>query len=74
MDGFAVAKALRSDPATLGTYLIAQTGYGKVEDRRRAREAGFDLHMTKPIDPTELEHVLASVAARVGGSQGLRQQ
>jgi PAS domain S-box-containing protein len=71
MDGFAVAKALRADPATLGTYLIAQTGYGKAEDRRRAREAGFDLHMTKPIDPTELERVLASVAARGSGSHRL---
>ncbi|MDI1484199.1 ATP-binding protein [Polyangium sp. y55x31] len=64
MDGYALARALRADPATAGAYLIAQTGYGHAEDRRRAREAGFDLHMTKPIDPTELERVLSSVAAR----------
>ncbi|HVK68729.1 MAG TPA: ATP-binding protein [Polyangium sp.] len=64
MDGYALARALRADPATAQAYLIAQTGYGHAEDRRRAREAGFDLHMTKPIDPTELERVLSSVAAR----------
>ncbi|MRG98391.1 ATP-binding protein [Polyangium spumosum] len=64
MDGYALARALRADPATARAYLIAQTGYGHAEDRRRAREAGFDLHMTKPIDPTELERVLSSVSAR----------
>ncbi len=64
MDGYALARALRSDPATAGAFLIAQTGYGHAEDRRRAREAGFDLHMTKPIDPTELERILSSVARR----------
>ncbi|WP_437998803.1 ATP-binding protein [Sorangium sp. So ce185] len=64
MDGYALARALRADPATARAYLIAQTGYGHAEDRRRAREAGFDLHMTKPIDPTELERVLSSVGTR----------
>ncbi|MDI1448888.1 ATP-binding protein [Polyangium sp. 6x1] len=64
MDGYALARALRADPATARAYLIAQTGYGHAEDRRRAREAGFDLHMTKPIDPTELERVLSAVATR----------
>ncbi|MRG93088.1 ATP-binding protein [Polyangium spumosum] len=62
MDGYAVAKALRKSPATAGSYLIAQTGYGSAEDRRRARDAGFDAHMTKPIDPAELERALSSVA------------
>ncbi|MDC0678743.1 hybrid sensor histidine kinase/response regulator [Sorangium atrum] len=64
MDGYALARALRADPATARAYLIAQTGYGHAEDRRRAREAGFDLHMTKPIDPIELERVLSSVGTR----------
>ena len=64
MDGYALARALRADPTTARAYLIAQTGYGHAEDRRRAREAGFDLHMTKPIDPTELERVLSAVSAR----------
>ena len=62
MDGFAVARTLRQTPATAGSYLIAQTGYGGAEDRRRAKDAGFDAHMTKPIDPAELERVLGAVA------------
>ncbi|MDI1480237.1 ATP-binding protein [Polyangium sp. y55x31] len=62
MDGFAVARALRAMAVTAGSYLIAQTGYGGAEDRRRALAAGFDAHMTKPIDPAELERVLSSVA------------
>ncbi|MDI1435900.1 ATP-binding protein [Polyangium sorediatum] len=62
MDGFAVARALRALPATAGSYLIAQTGYGGAEDRRRTLAAGFDAHMTKPMDPAELERVLSSVA------------
>lgn len=39
--------------------LVALTGYGRASDRARALEAGFDLHMLKPVDPAELEGVLA---------------
>jgi two-component system, sensor histidine kinase len=59
MDGFAVAQALRHDPATASTRLIAVTGYGQDEDRHRSDEAGFDLHLTKPVDPKELQRLLA---------------
>jgi CheY-like chemotaxis protein/anti-sigma regulatory factor (Ser/Thr protein kinase) len=58
MDGFEVAAALRSDPATASAKLIAVTGYGREEDRRRSKEAGFDLHLTKPVDPAQLKRVL----------------
>jgi CheY-like chemotaxis protein len=54
MDGFAVARALREDPLTAAARLIAVTGYGQEEDRQRAREAGFDDHLTKPVDPEVL--------------------
>ncbi|MFB3819616.1 MAG: PAS domain S-box protein [Candidatus Methylomirabilales bacterium] len=57
MDGYAVARALRQDASR--AYLIALTGYGQEEDQRRAREAGFDLHLTKPVDPRALEPLLA---------------
>jgi PAS domain S-box-containing protein len=62
MSGYAVAKALRANPATESVYLVATTGFGQDSDRRRAREAGFDRHMTKPVDHDELLAVIAEVA------------
>ena len=58
MDGYAVARELRRHPETRGVRLVAVTGYGQAEDRRRALEAGFDLHVTKPVDATMLDHML----------------
>jgi signal transduction histidine kinase len=60
MDGYEVARALRQHPRTAGTRLIAITGYGQEQDRRRAHEAGFDTHVIKPVDPAELEALLQS--------------
>jgi len=60
MDGYGVAKTLRADPEHGSTYLIALTGYGQEEDRRRAKEAGFDAHLTKPADLDELRRLLAT--------------
>jgi CheY-like chemotaxis protein/anti-sigma regulatory factor (Ser/Thr protein kinase) len=54
MDGYAVARRLRADPSFARTQLVAVTGYGQEEDRRRAQDAGFDLHLVKPIDPAAL--------------------
>jgi CheY-like chemotaxis protein len=61
MDGYAVARALRADPACAGLRLIALTGYGQAEDQQRAHEAGFDMHLTKPVAPTALEKLLAEL-------------
>lgn len=58
MDGFQVAAALKGDPRTASARLIAVTGYGREEDRRRSKAAGFDLHLTKPVDPARLRQVL----------------
>ena len=58
MDGFSVARAVRSDPRLSDTRMIAVTGYGSEEDRRRSREAGFDEHLTKPVDPLRLLQLL----------------
>jgi CheY-like chemotaxis protein len=58
MDGFAVARALRSDPRTARARLIAVSGYGQDDDQLRGREAGFDQHVLKPIDPGDLEQIL----------------
>ncbi|WAK01271.1 PAS domain-containing protein [Methylobacter sp. YRD-M1] len=54
MDGYAVARALRQDPALKMTHLIALSGYGRVMDRETARTAGFNAYLTKPIDFDEL--------------------
>jgi signal transduction histidine kinase len=58
MDGYEVAAELRRDPETASAKLIAVTGYGRDEDRRRSKEAGFDLHLTKPVDPAQLRQLL----------------
>jgi CheY-like chemotaxis protein len=54
LDGYGVARELRRNPATAQIRLIAVTGYGSEADRRRAFEAGFDYHLTKPVDPEVL--------------------
>jgi CheY-like chemotaxis protein len=60
VDGYEVARRLRAlGPAR--PYLIALTGYGQPEDVRRAREAGFDTHLLKPVDPDALTKVLSAV-------------
>lgn len=61
MDGYAVARALRKEPEFQQIYLIAVTGYGQENDERRALEAGFDMHMAKPIDLKELEAILSGL-------------
>ena len=50
MSGYDLARAIRALPAAGRVTLIAHTGYGQDADRERAREAGFDHHMVKPID------------------------
>lgn len=58
VDGYAVARAVRSAPEGAAILLVAITGYGAVSDRRRAEAAGFDAHLTKPISPHELAEIL----------------
>ncbi len=64
LDGYQVAQRLRQDPAMKGVMLIAASGYGQESDRRRAREAGFDHHLVKPVDPQRLQEILAEVAEK----------
>jgi CheY-like chemotaxis protein len=64
MDGYAVAGALRADPATASIYLAALTGYGMAEDRSQALAAGFDAHLTKPTDPGALKRLLMNLPSR----------
>ncbi|HVM46161.1 MAG TPA: response regulator, partial [Candidatus Thermoplasmatota archaeon] len=64
INGYEVAARLRADAAFANTRLVAITGYGQDEDRRRAREAGFDHHLTKPVEPRSLEALLARLVPR----------
>jgi PAS domain S-box-containing protein len=58
MNGYDVARELRSVPEFAATTLIALTGYGQDEDRQRAREAGFDDHLVKPVEARELLRII----------------
>ncbi len=59
MNGYELARKVREMEGG-PPRLVALTGYGREEDRQRARMAGFDLHLTKPVDPRELQEVLAA--------------
>jgi PAS domain S-box-containing protein len=59
MDGYEVARRLRQQGDLQKAMLVALTGYGQEEDRRRSQEAGFDAHLVKPADPAALQGLLA---------------
>jgi signal transduction histidine kinase len=63
MDGYEVARSIRAQPWGADMLLIAQTGWGQEEDRRRTREAGFDAHMTKPLDHARLMSLMRQLPA-----------
>jgi CheY-like chemotaxis protein len=67
LNGYDVAKQLRQMNHQRPQCLIAMTGYGSDEDRQRTEEAGFDHHIVKPIEPAELNKLLARSIAAMGG-------
>jgi CheY-like chemotaxis protein len=58
MDGYELAARLREQPAFRQTPLVALTGYGEEGTRRRAKAAGFDYHLVKPVEPDALSVLL----------------
>jgi CheY-like chemotaxis protein len=60
MSGYEVARALRARPNAKSLVLVALTGYGKEADRRQSAEAGFTMHLVKPVDPAALERLLVN--------------
>jgi CheY-like chemotaxis protein len=60
LDGYEVARQIRATPHGKAAYLVALTGHGEPEDRRRALAAGFDAHLVKPVDPDDLIRLVAS--------------
>jgi len=71
IDGYEVARMLRRQKGCDRLTLVAMTGYGQDEDRRRAQEAGFDHHLVKPVDPDVLQELLAHCESHPGGKRGL---
>jgi CheY-like chemotaxis protein len=65
MDGYEVARRLRQEPGLGGVLLVALTGYGQEEDRRRSREAAIDHHLVKPVEPEALCALLAGLGSPV---------
>jgi signal transduction histidine kinase/ActR/RegA family two-component response regulator len=65
LDGYEVARRLRAQPTRTRAVLIALSGYGQAEDERRAREAGFDHHLVKPVDPEVIRELLAKTERSV---------
>jgi signal transduction histidine kinase/CheY-like chemotaxis protein len=64
MSGYDVARHLRADPRTASLVLVALTGYGNSEDRRRASDAGFNFHITKPTSMDQLTDLLRALPAQ----------
>ena len=63
LNGYDVARRIREQPWGQNMILVALTGWGQEEDRRRSREAGFNHHLTKPVDPIALKKLLAGLFA-----------
>ena len=61
LNGYDVARNLRQLPSTQRSILVAITGWGQAGDKRRAREAGFDHHVVKPVEPTEIHAILTRI-------------
>jgi CheY-like chemotaxis protein len=69
-DGYAIAEELRARPQTAAVGLIAISGYGTSEHRRRSLRAGFDLHLTKPLEAGKLLALVAELAGDDAADDG----
>lgn len=70
IDGYEVARRVRSSPLGHGLCLVALTGHGEPEDRRRALESGFDEHLVKPVNGEDLRRVVEALGAFRAGQRG----
>ncbi|HKB37115.1 MAG TPA: PAS domain S-box protein, partial [Gemmataceae bacterium] len=64
MNGYQIARELRQQPEFVRALIIAVTGYGQEDDLRRSAEAGFDHHLTKPVDPEQLQTLIGRAPGR----------
>jgi CheY-like chemotaxis protein len=63
LDGYEACRRIRALPSGDRVVLVAVTGWGQEDDRRRAIDAGFDDHLVKPVDPAGIEQVMRRLAA-----------
>lgn len=70
LDGYEVARRIRSIPDLCKVKLVALTGWGQEKDRRLSREAGFDHHLVKPTDPVEIAKILRGLPPEIVPSSG----
>ena len=70
MNGYEVAERFRAEPELSGAVLVALTGWGSEEDKQRSRKAGFDYHLTKPIDAAAVQDVLTRSSQSVASPPG----
>src|SRR5207253_10214650 len=66
MDGFEARRRLGEEAHAASAYLVAMTGFGNEEDKRRTRDAGFDAHLTKPVELDALVALLNAARSRAG--------
>jgi CheY-like chemotaxis protein len=69
--GHEIASRMRSELGMTDTYIVALSGYGTEEDRRKSLYAGFDSHYVKPLDPSNLPAILAAADRRRGGADAM---
>jgi len=73
LNGYEIARRFREEPDSSDVMLVALTGYGTPDARERSRQAGFDHHLIKPVDPEALEEILrAKVVDARGSGRGAR--
>jgi PAS domain S-box-containing protein len=70
LDGFETRRLLQSQPGLEKAYMVAMTGFGNEDDRRRTRAAGFDAHLVKPVELDALISLLNEARGRRGGGAG----
>jgi CheY-like chemotaxis protein len=71
VDGYELAQRIRRDPESRDTVLVALTGWGQEDDRRRSSEAGFNHHLVKPVHLELLESVLHAALAHRGKGESV---
>jgi CheY-like chemotaxis protein len=71
MDGYEACRRIRQTPSGKHLIVVAVTGWGQPQDKQRALEAGFDAHLTKPVDPNAFTRLLVTSATTTAGPKSI---